>query len=198
MYELYLCNINKVIKSMLFKVNIKNLKKLSLIFLVLFIFSCSSSPKKEIPEIERGAEVDQTPAAKAKAAAEKGGGLFGDLNKKSGNTNKFEFSTSNILWRATLKSLEFLPLVNADYSGGVIIYDWYSEKNTKEQIKVSIRFLSNELRSDSIQVVAHKKTCDTLENCSTQKLDNKFTLEIKDQILTNARSLKIEEDKKKN
>ena len=71
-------------------------------------------------------------------------------------------------------------------------------KNTKEQIKVSIRFLSNELRSDSIQVVAHKKTCDTLENCSTQKLDNKFTLEIKDQILTNARSLKIEEDKKKN
>ena len=198
MSELYLCNINKVIKSMLFKVNIKNLKKLSLIFLVLFIFSCSSSPKKEIPEIERGAEVDQTPAAKAKAAAEKGGGLFGDLNKKSGNTNKFEFSTSNILWRATLKSLEFLPLVNADYSGGVIIYDWYSEKNTKEQIKVSIRFLSNELRSDSIQVVAHKKTCDTLENCSTQKLDNKFTLEIKDQILTNARSLKIEEDKKKN
>lgn len=198
MYELYLCNINKVIKSMLFKVNIKNLKKLSLIFLVLFIFSCSSSPKKEIPEIERGAEVDQTPAAKAKAAAERGGGLFGDLNKKSGNTNKFEFSTSNILWRATLKSLEFLPLVNADYSGGVIIYDWYSEKNTKEQIKVSIRFLSNELRSDSIQVVAHKKTCDTLENCSTQKLDNKFTLEIKDQILTNARSLKIEEDKKKN
>jgi len=198
MYELYLCNINKVIKSMLFKVNIKNLKKLSLIFLVLFIFSCSSSPKKEIPEIERGAEVDQTPAGKAKAAAEKGGGLFGDLNKKSGSTNKFEFSTSNILWRATLKSLEFLPLVNADYSGGVIIYDWYSEKNTKEQIKVSIRFLSNELRSDSIQVVAHKKTCDTLENCSTQKLDNKFTLEIKDQILTNARSLKIEEDKKKN
>ena len=198
MYELYLCNINKMLKSMLFKVNIKNLKKLSLIFLVLFIFSCSSSPKKEFPEIERGAEVDQTPAAKAKAAAEKGGGLFGDLNKKSGNTNKFEFSTSNILWRATLKSLEFLPLVNADYSGGVIIYDWYSEKNTKEQIKVSIRFLSNELRSDSIQVVAHKKTCDTLENCSTQKLDNKFTLEIKDQILTNARSLKIEEDKKKN
>ena len=88
--------------------------------------------------------------------------------------------------------------MNADYSGGVIIYDWYSEKNTKEQIKVSIRFLSNELRSDSIQVIAHKKTCDTLENCSTQKLDNKFTLEIKDQILTNARSLKIEEDKKKN
>jgi len=198
MYELYLCNINKVIKSMLFKVNIKNLKKLSLIFLVLFIFSCSSSPKKEIPEIERGAEVDQTPAGKAKAAAEKGGGLFGDLNKKSGNTNKFEFSTSNILWRATLKSLEFLPLVNADYSGGVIIYDWYSEKNTKEQIKVSIRFLSNELRSDSIQVMAHKKTCDTLENCSTQKIDNKFATDIKDHILTTARSLKIEEDKKKN
>ena len=147
MYELYLCNINKVIKSMLFKVNIKNLKKLSLIFLVLFIFSCSSSPKKEIPEIERGAEVDQTPAAKAKAAAEKGGGLFGDLNKKSGNTNKFEFSTSNILWRATLKSLEFLPLVNADYSGGVIIYDWYSEKNTNSRGQTGTQILLSKIKT---------------------------------------------------
>jgi aspartate carbamoyltransferase regulatory subunit len=184
---------------MFFEKYIKDLKKFSLVFAILFVFSCSSSsPKKEIPDIERGAEVDQTPAGKAKAAAEKGGGLFGDLNKKSENINKFEFSTSNILWRATLKSLEFLPLANADYSGGVIVYDWYSEKNSKEQIKVSIRFLSNELRSDSIQVLAHKRTCDTIENCSTQKLDNKFTVDIKDHILTTARSLKIEEDKKKN
>lgn len=198
MYKLYLCNINKLIKSMLFGVNVIDLRKLSSIFIFLMIFSCSSSPKKEIFEIERGKEVDQTPASRAKAAAEKGGGLFGDLNKKSENINKFEFSTSNILWRATLKSLEFLPLANADYSGGVIVYDWYSEKNSKEQIKVSIRFLSNELRSDSIQVIAHKKTCDTLENCSTQKIDNKFATDIKDHILTTARSLKIEEDKKKN
>jgi aspartate carbamoyltransferase regulatory subunit len=183
---------------MFFEKYIKDLKKFSLVFAILFVFSCSSSPKKEISDIERGAEVDQTPAGKARAAAEKGGGLFGDLNKKSENINKFEFSTSNILWRATLKSLEFLPLANADYSGGVIVYDWYSEKNSKEQIKVSIRFLSNELRSDSIQVLAHKRTCDTIENCSTQKLDNKFTVDIKDHILTTARSLKIEEDKKKN
>ena len=184
---------------MFFEKYIKDLKKFSLVFAILFVFSCSSSsPKKEIPDIVRGAEVDQTPAGKAKAAAEKGGGLFGDLNKKSENINKFEFSTSNILWRATLKSLEFLPLANADYSGGVIVYDWYSEKNSKEQIKVSIRFLSNELRSDSIQVLAHKRTCDTIENCSTQKLDNNFTVDIKDHILTTARSLKIEEDKKKN
>jgi len=176
-----------------------NLKKLSLTLLVFLIFSCSSSKdNKEILEIEKGKEIDQSPGGRAKAAAEKGGGIFGDLNKKSENVNKFDFSTSNILWRATLKSLEFLPLANADYSGGVIVYDWYSEKNSKELIKISIRFLSNELRSDSLQVLAHKKTCDTVENCSTQKLDNKFTADIKDHILTTARSLKIEEDKKKN
>ena len=196
---MHLYNINKPIKSMTFINSAANLKKLSLTLLVFLIFSCSSSKdNKEILEIEKGKEIDQSPGSRAKASAEKGGGIFGDLNKKSENVNKFDFSTSNILWRATLKSLEFLPLANADYSGGVIVYDWYSEKNSKELIKISIIFLSNELRSDSLQVLAHKKTCDTVENCSTQKLDNKFTADIKDHILTTARSLKIEEDKKKN
>ncbi len=195
---MHLYNINKLTKSMIFKNNIENFRKLSLILLFFAIFSCSASKdSKEAFEIEKGKEIEQSPGAKAKAAAEKGGGIFGDLNRKNDNANKFEFSSSNILWRATLKSLEFLPLVNADYSGGVIVYDWYSEKNSKELIKISVRFLSNELRSDSLQVLAHKKTCDSIENCFTQKLDNKFATDIKDHILTTARSLKIEEDKKK-
>jgi hypothetical protein len=93
--------------------------------------------------------------------------------------------------------LDFLPLLNADYSGGVIIYDWYSQSNNpKEQIKISVRFVNNELRSDSIVVTAHKKMCDSLDKCSNSTIDQKFSNSIKESIITSARVLKIEESRK--
>jgi hypothetical protein len=101
------------------------------------------------------------------------------------------------MWRATLKTLDFLPLSNVDYSGGVIVYDWYSENlSSKEQIKISVRFLNNELRSDSIEIIAHKRICETLDKCVVSKLNNNFSNDVKDNILSAARSLKIEEAKK--
>jgi hypothetical protein len=101
------------------------------------------------------------------------------------------------LWRATLKSLDFLPLLNADYNGGVIIYDWYSQTNNpKEQIKITVQFLSNDLRSDSIKITAHKKICETIERCSNSTLDPNFASSVRDNIIATARILKIEEAKK--
>jgi hypothetical protein len=93
--------------------------------------------------------------------------------------------------------LDFLPLINADYSGGIIVYDWYSQANNpKEQIKISIQFLNNELRSDSVKVTAHKKICDTMDRCTNSTLDQNFADLIKDNIIASARTLKIEEAKK--
>ena len=142
-------------------------------------------------------EVD--PDKKAREFRDKGGGIFGDINKigKSSSGGSFEFASSNVLWRATLKSLDFLPLLNADYSGGIIVYDWYSQTNNpKEQIKISVQFLNNELRSDSIKITAHKKICETIERCSNSTLDQNFANSIKESIITSARTLKIEEAKK--
>jgi hypothetical protein len=102
-----------------------------------------------------------------------------------------------VLWRATLKSLDFLPIINADYSGGIVIYDWYSEDlNSKEQIKVSVRFLNNEVRSDSLEINVYKKICETFDNCKTIKMKNNFPNQLKENILSVARLLKIEEAKK--
>jgi len=141
--------------------------------------------------------METDPFKKARQAADRGGGIFGDINRINKNGANFEFASSNVLWRATLKSLDFLPLLNADYSGGVIIYDWYSQTNNpKEQIKISVQFLSNELRSDSIKITAHKKICETVERCSNSTLDQNFANSIKDSIITSARTLKIEEAKK--
>jgi hypothetical protein len=168
-------------------------KFLFYIFLLFSLFSCS----KTDPVTNEKVLIETNPQIKAKKFAEAGGGIFGDINNKKSSGTNFEFASSNVLWRATLKSLDFLPLVNADYSGGIIIFDWYSDASNNNQIKVTIRFLSNELRSESLQVNVHKKICDENNKCTTKMLVDSFPNEIKDKILSAARILRIEEEKNK-
>jgi hypothetical protein len=161
--------------------------------LLFFLNAC----QKIDPNTGEKILIEPDPNKRAREIADKGGGIFGDINRVNKNAGSFEFASSNVLWRATLKSLDFLPLLNADYSGGVIIYDWYSQTNNpKEQIKISVQFLNNELRSDSIKITAHKKICEGAERCSNSTLDQNFANIIKDSIIASARALKIEEAKK--
>ena len=172
-----------------------NSLKISIILSLFFLFACA----KKDPTSGEVIRIEPNPDKKAREFADKGGGIFGDINKigKGSAGGNFEFASSNVLWRATLKSLDFLPLLNADYSGGIIIYDWYSQNNNpKEQIKISVQLLNNALRSDSIKITAHKKICETAERCSNSTLDQNFANSIKDSIITSARILKIEEAKK--
>ena len=91
---------------------------------------------------------------------------FRVMGNKTLGGGSFEFASSNPLWQATLETLDFMPLVSANYSGGIVITDWYSENNSpNESVKISVRFLSNELRSDSIKILVHKKNCNISENC---------------------------------
>jgi len=171
---------------MLHKYNYR--KYLYLLTILTLLFSCAKNENQSQEIFEPN--VDK----RARAAVQGGITVFG--NKSSGSTT-YEFASSNVLWRATLKSLDFLPLINADYSGGVIIYDWYSQfNNPKEQIKISVQFLNNELRSDSIKITAHKKICDNADRCSNSVLDQNFANSIKENIIASARTLKIEEAKK--
>ena len=165
---------------------------LSLLFCI-FILNCS----KTDPVTGEKILIEPDPQKRAREFADKGGGIFGDINNKKSSSTSVDFASSNVMWKATLKTLEFLPLSNTDYSGGIIVYDWYSQTNNpREQIKISVRFLSNELKSDSIKVIAHKKICDSAEKCSNSTLDEKFSNTVKENIITSARLLKIEEAKK--
>ena len=168
------------------------IKLSSIFFTFLFIFNCS----KVDPVTGEKVLIDPNEKNRAREAARKNGGLLDDVFGNKNKQTNFEFSTSNVLWRATLKNLDFLPLMNADYSGGIIIYDWYSDKDDKQLIKVTVRFLSNELKSSSVVVSGHKKICNDLGKCLVEKLDNKFTNEIKESIITSARQIKIEDSKK--
>jgi hypothetical protein len=160
---------------------------------ILLTLSCA----KKNPEFEEEKVRDTNPFERARQAAREGGGILGDISPNKRSTTTFDFATANVLWRATIKTLDFLPLANADYSGGVIIYDWFSQTNNpKEQIKISVQFLSNELRSDSIKITAHKKICENINSCTNSTIDQNFANSIKDSIITSARTLKIEENKK--
>ena len=107
-------------------------------------------------------------------------------NKNSGN---FQFASSNEMWRATLDLLDFTPLSNVDYSGGIIITDWFSESSDQDPIKITVRFLSNEIRADGLKIIIHKKICKKIEkkdDCKIVKIDSTLGQEIKLAILKKA------------
>ena len=110
------------------------------------------------------------------------------LGKRGGGD--FLFSSANPMWRATMEKLSFAPLSVVDYGGGVIITDWFGEDNTEEEIKIAIRFLTNEIRSDAIKVIIHKKKCKTFNNCKITQIENSTNNEIKFAILKLAAEIK--------
>ena len=112
--------------------------------------------------------------------------LMGGLEGRKGGTN-YQFASSNPMWRATLEILDFLPLSNVDYSGGIISTDWYNEgSSADESIKITVRFLSNEIRSDGIKIIVHKKKCNIQQKCTIKKITSVLEKEIQVAILKKA------------
>ena len=135
------------------------------------------------------------PKERVKRNMEQGKGFrLMDSVKKSRSTN-FEFASSNELWRASLDTIDFIPIATANYSGGILITDWYSENNQiNESIKISIRFLTNEVRSDALDIKVFKRKCITQSNCKVSEQSGKLTTELTRKILKTA---KIYEEQKK-
>ena len=125
---------------------------------------------------------------------EEGRGVrFGSISPKSG---VFNFNTSNPLWRATIESLSFMPLSSADYGGGIIITDWYSSGDSKnEEIKITVRFTSNEIRADAVQIFLHKKICKINSGCKISQIESEIKNSLKLKILKKAALLEKTKDK---
>ena len=137
------------------------------------------------------------PEERVKKNLEEGRGFkLSEFGKQQGGV--FEFASSNGLWRASLDVIDFMPLTSVNYSGGIIITDWYSENNSQnESIKISIRFMTNEIRSDALNIkVFNKKCTESLLNCKITEQDGILIKELKREILKKA-TLYNEEDKKK-
>ena len=164
------------------------------ILVVASLYGCGSLPKIPKPDWSKKSKTIE-PNARIRAQQNvidgKGMRLF---KSNKGGSGTFSFASSNPLWKAALDTVSFVSLANADYSGGVLITDWYSEGNPDEAIKITIRFLSNEIRADGLVVGLYKRTCAN-NICSTKEITSDLNFEIKDKILRTAAIYKIQDDK---
>ena len=163
----------------------RNLKNLIFICLISsFMLSC-----KVIENLPGGdaRKFSYDEKERVKKNLEEGRGFRLSTNMMNG-TNTFDFASSNELWRASLDVIDFMPLSSVNYSGGIIITDWYSEnQNPNESIKITIRFLTNEVRSDALEIkIFNRKCLDNLLNCRFTQTDGVLVTELKKEILKKA------------
>jgi len=180
--------------------------KKNFIILTIFLFflaNCAffkpNDEKKEVSSIPKK-DVEFNPQLRAKKYAEQGGGILGDFTKRGGGTT-YNFGTSNVMWKASIKTLKFMPLQSVDYGGGVLVTDWYSPENlenSKESVKISIRFLSDKVSANSFEITSHKKVCDkNLMDCKIVQMKNSFNEQLKNKIMQEVTLLLIEEKESK-
>ena len=158
-----------------------------IVICILSIFVLNSCAKEGFFKPGDARKNPPDPRERVKKNLEEGRGFrLSDTFGGRKGTN-FEFASSNELWRASLDVLDFMPLTSANYSGGVIITDWYSDQgNTNESIKITIKFLSNEIRSDAINIDVFYKKCTSLTNCQITKQEGQLKKELTKQILAKA------------
>ena len=160
-------------------------KNLRIIFVLILSSIILSSCNGKLPGGDARKYPDD-PKLRVKKNLEEGRGfrLSDSIGKSRGGV--FEFASSNELWRASLDTIDFMPLASVNYSGGIIITDWYStDESSNESIKISIRFLTNEIRSDALDIKVFKK-CLSGSNCVTSEKRGDITTELKSKILKTA------------
>ena len=164
-------------------INFKHFRTFFLILVLALCFLSSCSTLKYKPVSAKDYPPD--PKERVRKNLEEGRGfrLF-DGDKRKGGT--FDFASSNPLWRASLDTINFLPLISANYSGGIIITDWYSEGSNNESIKISIRFLTNEIRVDALEIKIFSKKCGVQSNCKIVESKGQIVSDLKKKILRKA------------
>ena len=177
---------------------VKNLTKYAFLgtFILIFTIGCSvlKGDQKE-GEVKKRKKTPEA-SMKERILARDNSGIFNSAKSGIGGTT-YEFATSNVLWRASLQSLQDVPIASANYSGGILISDWIDSSETGTSYKIQVNFKSNELAATSLDIKTFLKKCSA--NYTSCKLSNgspKTNTEIKSKILNIARSLKIADDRK--
>ena len=174
-----------ICNSSVFKSFSKIMKKFFNIVLILtvsvFLSNCGKDFFKRSDVKDNPVNVNE----RVQKNIEEGKGIRFGLGGNKGGT--FDFASANELWRASVEILDFVPLVNASYSGGIIITDWFNGgDNTNRELKITVRFLTNDIRSDALKVTVHEKICNEINKCKTSLIDSKISSEIQLAILKKA------------
>ncbi len=163
----------------------RNFFKITVYFLIFsLLVSCGKGFFKKVDT--RKVPISGPERAKQNVKEGRGVGL-GKMIGKGGNSTNYEFSTSNPMWRATLDILDFLPLTTVDYSGGIIISDWYTDETNKNQaLKITVRFMSNVVQSNSLKITVHRKKCSVNQSCNVEIFKSRIQEELIASILKEA------------
>ena len=160
-------------------------KKISFFLVGIIIVSVVSSCGIYQPSDAR--KVSPKVDERVKKNLEEGKGFTLMGGGKGNQGTSYSFASSNPMWRATLEILDFLPLSNIDYSGGIIITDWYNEgSELNESIKITVRFLTSEIRADGLKIIVHKKNCNASQKCIIKKVTSELQEELQVAILKKA------------
>ena len=161
-------------------------KKIVFFITTILVFSFLNSCGIYKPSDAR--KVSPNSKERVKKNLEEGKGIsLGKLMNEGRGGTSYQFASSNPMWRATLEILDFLPLANVDYSGGIITTDWYNEGTAlDESIKITVRFLTNEIRSDGLRIIVHKKRCNLEQSCKITKISSAIEQELQVAILKKA------------
>ena len=178
------------------------LKKNIIIFLSILILLTQTGCEALKPKKVSAKDFPPDPRKRVEKNINEGRG-FRIMGGNSQTGTNYEFASANPLWRATLDTLDFMPLSSANYSGGIVITDWYSENNSpNESVKISVRFLTNEIRSDALDINVYLKKCsDNSSNCSISKNNNDLVADLNLSILKKATKYQkeiIDKNKKEN
>ncbi|MDC0426744.1 DUF3576 domain-containing protein [Pelagibacteraceae bacterium] len=164
-----------------------------LVFLAINLTSCKGlfkySDARENPV--KGEE-------RAKKNVEEGRGVaLKNITGGNRGGTAYEFNTANPLWRASLEILDFMPLTSVNYSGGIIVTDWYSDSDQNEALKITVRFLNNEVSTNSLKIIVHQKKCTSVNSCTIKELDSSIKRELNENILKRASLIERETKKTK-
>ena len=172
------------------------MQKIFYLIVLLFLSSCG----KDMFTFPSAKDVPIDVTERVEKNIEEGRGIsFGGPKKQGG---VFDFASSNEMWRASIEVLDFVSFTNASYSGGIIITDWFSGNNKDQEtisreLKITVRFLSNEIRADGLKVIVHEKLCSSIDksDCQIQKIESEITNQIKLAILKKASLFKEQGDR---
>ena len=174
------------------------MQKILLVITFIFLTSCG----KEMFTFPSTKDVSPDITERVEKNIEEGRGISFGGGKKEGGV--FDFASSNEMWRASIEVLDFISFTNASYSGGIIITDWFSgssndSNSNPRELKITVRFLSNEIRADGIKVIVHEKICNSTDanDCQIQKIESEINNQIKLAILKKASLYKEQGDKAK-
>ena len=174
------------------------MQKIFLIIIYIFLTSCG----KDMFTFPSTKDVPTDIQSRVEKNIEEGRGISFGGGKKQGGI--FDFASSNEMWRASIEVLDFVSFTNASYSGGIVITDWFSgnsddTSSNPRELKITVRFLSNEIRADGLKIIIHEKICNSTDtkDCQIQKVESEINNQIKLAILKKASIYKEQGDKAK-